>query len=73
VILPFLSILVGESRLLVLWCASGRCGTTSSDEDHGKSRRPGVEDRGWVSTCRLFSGWTIRTLGDAVCGLHCAQ
>jgi hypothetical protein len=33
--------------LLVLWCAGGRCGLVSSDEDRGKSRRPGVEDRGW--------------------------
>jgi hypothetical protein len=33
--------------LLVSWCAGGRCGMTCSDEDRGKSRRPGVEDRGW--------------------------
>jgi hypothetical protein len=36
----------GESRLLVLWCATGRCGMTCSDEDRGRSRRPGAEDRG---------------------------
>jgi hypothetical protein len=34
-------------RLLVLWCAGGRCGMACSDEDRGRSRRPGVEDRGW--------------------------
>jgi hypothetical protein len=33
--------------LLVSWCAGGRCGMTCSDEDRGKSRRPGAEDRGW--------------------------
>jgi hypothetical protein len=37
----------GESCLLVSWCAGGRCGMACSDEDYGKSRRPGVEDRGW--------------------------
>jgi hypothetical protein len=35
-----------KSRLLVLWCASGRCGMVCSDEDCGRSRRPGAEDRG---------------------------
>jgi hypothetical protein len=33
--------------LLVLWCAYGRCGMTGSDEDRGRSRRPGAEDQGW--------------------------
>jgi hypothetical protein len=33
--------------LLVSWCAGGRCGMACSDEDRGRSRRPGVEDRGW--------------------------
>jgi hypothetical protein len=37
----------GESRLLVSWCAGGRCGMLCSDEDRGRSRRPGAEDRGW--------------------------
>jgi hypothetical protein len=37
----------GELRLLVSWCAGGRCGMVCSDEDHGRSRRPGAEDRGW--------------------------
>jgi hypothetical protein len=38
---------LGESCLLVSWCAVGRCGMACSDEDRGKSRRPGAEDRGW--------------------------
>jgi hypothetical protein len=38
---------VGELRLLVSWCAGGRCGMACSDEDHGRSRRPDAEDRGW--------------------------
>jgi hypothetical protein len=43
----FIFILFGESRLLVSWCAGGRCGMTCNGEDCGKSRRPGAEDRGW--------------------------
>jgi hypothetical protein len=38
---------VGESCLLVSWCAGGRCGMVCSDEGHDRSRRPGAEDRGW--------------------------
>jgi hypothetical protein len=47
IVLPLSLFLVGESRLLVLWCAGDRCGMAGSDEDHGRSRRPGAEDRGW--------------------------
>jgi hypothetical protein len=36
-----------ESCLLVSRCAGARCGMACSDEDHGKRRRPGAEDRGW--------------------------
>jgi hypothetical protein len=36
-----------ELCLLVSWCAGGRCGVVCSDEDRGKSRRPGAEDWGW--------------------------
>jgi hypothetical protein len=52
----------GESHLLVSWCAGGRCGMACIDKDRGRSRRPGVEDRGW-------SHWS----GGAVCGLHRAR
>jgi hypothetical protein len=38
---------VGQSCLLVSWCAGGRCSTTCTDEDRGRSRRPDAEDRGW--------------------------
>jgi hypothetical protein len=44
-----------ESRLLVSWCVSGRCGMTGSDEDRGRSRRPDAEDRGWSH--RLSTQW----------------
>jgi hypothetical protein len=37
----------GDSRLLVSWCAGGRCGLACSDEDHGRSRRASAEDRRW--------------------------
>jgi hypothetical protein len=36
-----------ESCLLVSWCAGGSYDMTCSDEDHGRSRRPGVEDWRW--------------------------
>jgi hypothetical protein len=42
----FIFVSFGESRLLVSWCAGGRCGMTCSDEDHGRSRRPSEEDQG---------------------------
>jgi hypothetical protein len=38
----------GESCLLVSWYAGDRCGMVSSDEDRGRSRRPGAEERGWL-------------------------
>jgi hypothetical protein len=44
-----------------------------SDEDHGRSRRPGAEDRGWSNTGRILGGWTIGKSGDAVYGLRRAQ
>jgi hypothetical protein len=37
-----------ESCFLVLWGASGRCGMACSNEDRGRSRRPGAEDRVWL-------------------------
>jgi hypothetical protein len=43
----FIFISFGESCLLVSWCAGDRCGMTGSDEDLGRSRRFGVEDRRW--------------------------
>jgi hypothetical protein len=44
-----------------------------SDEDSDRSRRPGVEDRGWSSTGRVLGGPTIERLGDAMCDLYYAQ
>jgi hypothetical protein len=43
----FIFVSFRESCLLVSWCAGGRCGTVCSDEDRGRSRRPGAGDRGW--------------------------
>jgi hypothetical protein len=65
--------LCGESYLLVLWCACDGCDMTGSDEDRGRSRRPGAEDRRWSSTCRILGGWMIKRSGDDVCSLHRAQ
>jgi hypothetical protein len=44
-----------------------------NDEDRDRSRRLGVEDRGWSSTGRVLGGWMIERLGDTVCHLHHAQ
>jgi hypothetical protein len=41
----FISVSFGESHLHVSWYAGGRCGMTGIDKDHGRSRRPGAEDR----------------------------
>jgi hypothetical protein len=43
----FIFVSLGESCLLVTWCAGGRSGMACSDEDRGRSRRPGAEDRRW--------------------------
>jgi hypothetical protein len=59
--------------LLVLWCVGDRCDMADSDENLGRSRRPGAEDQGWSSTGRVLGGRMIRRSDDAVCGLHRAQ
>jgi hypothetical protein len=46
---------------------------TGSDEDRGRSRRPGAADWGWSSTCRILGGQTTERSCDAVSGLHHAQ
>jgi hypothetical protein len=51
----FIFVSFGESRLLISWCAGGRCGKTCSDEDPSRSRRPDAEDRGWSH--RLGTRW----------------
>jgi hypothetical protein len=43
----FIFVLFGELRLLVSWCAGGRCSMACSDEYRGRSRRSGAEDQGW--------------------------
>jgi hypothetical protein len=44
----FTFISVRELHLLVSWCVCGNCDMVCSDEDRGRSRRPGAEDRGWL-------------------------
>jgi hypothetical protein len=44
-----------------------------NDENCGRSRRPGADDREWSSTSRVLSGRMIKRSGDAVCGLQRAQ
>jgi hypothetical protein len=43
-----------------------------SDEDRGRSRRPGIEDRDGQAR-QVHGGRTIERSGDAVCGLHHVQ
>jgi hypothetical protein len=45
--------------LLVSWCAGSMCDMTDSDEDRGRSRRPGAEDRGWSRIDRVLDDQTI--------------
>jgi hypothetical protein len=59
--------------LLVLWCAGDRCGMTSSDEYHGRSRRPNAEDRGRSGTSRVLGRRTIGRSDDTMCGMHHAR
>jgi hypothetical protein len=68
-----LSILCGESHLPISWCVDDRCDMVGKDEDHGRSRRPGAEDKGWSSTGWVLGGRMIKRSGDAVCGLYRAQ
>jgi hypothetical protein len=63
----------GESCLLVSWCVGDRCDMAGSDEDLGRRRRPGAEDRGWSSPGRVLVGRMIRRSDDTVCGLHRAH
>jgi hypothetical protein len=44
-----------------------------SDDDRGRSRRPGAKDHGYSSTSRVLGGQTIEMSGDTVCGVHSAQ
>jgi hypothetical protein len=62
-----------ESCLLVLWCVGDRCDMADSDENLGRSRRPGADDRGWSSICRVLRGRVIRRSGDAMCNLYHAH
>ena len=59
--------------MLVSLCAGSRCDMAGSDEDRGRSRRPGAEDRGWSSTGRVLGGRAIGRSGDAECGLYRAR
>jgi hypothetical protein len=55
--------------LLVSWCAGGWCGMACSDEDRGRSRRPGAKDRGWSH--RSGTRWSGgRVVPCAVCTWH---
>jgi hypothetical protein len=65
----FTFVSLGELHLLVSWCAGGKCGMTCSDENHGRSRRPGVEDRRWSHRLGTW-WWAVERSGGAMCGLH---
>jgi hypothetical protein len=46
------------------------CDMADSDEDRGRSKRPGADNQGWSSISRALGGWMIGRSGDTVCGLH---
>jgi hypothetical protein len=65
--------LCAELHLPVSWFVGNRCDIVGSDEDRGRSRRPGAEGRGWSRTSRVLGGQMIDRMGDNVCGLYRAQ
>jgi hypothetical protein len=68
-----LYILCGESHFLVSWCVGDRCDIAGSDEDLGRSSRPGAEDRGWSTTGWVLGGRMIGRSGDTMCDLYRAK
>jgi hypothetical protein len=68
----FIFVSFGESRLFISWCAGGKCDMACSDEDRGRSRRPGAEDRDG-RTGRVLGGRAVERSDDAVCDLHLAR
>jgi hypothetical protein len=59
--------------LLVSLCVGDRYDMTDNDDDLGRSRRHGVDDRGWSSTHWVLGGRTIGRLGNVVRGLYREQ
>jgi hypothetical protein len=49
------------------------CGIAGNDEDRGRSRIHGMEERERSSIGRVLDGRTIKMSGDVVCGLHCVH
>jgi hypothetical protein len=45
-VFTFILVSSRESHLLISWCTASKCDMTGNDNDRGRSRRPGVEDRG---------------------------
>jgi hypothetical protein len=58
--------------LLVSWCVGGRCDMTCNNENRGRSRRPGTEDRDG-RTGQVLDGRAIERSGGTVCSLHRAR
>jgi hypothetical protein len=59
--------------LLILWCVGDMCDMVDNDDDLGRSRRPGAEDRRLLNISRVLSGRTIRRSNDIVYGQYRAQ
>jgi hypothetical protein len=68
----FIFVSFGESRLLVSWCAGGRCGMTAAMRTVA-----GVGDlvqrTGDGRTGRVLDGQAVERSGGVVCGLHLAR
>jgi hypothetical protein len=52
--------------LLVSWCVGDRCDMADRDEDYGRSRRPGAEDRRMSSIGQVLGG----RMPCAICTVH---
>jgi hypothetical protein len=70
---PIIFVSCGESWLLISWFEGDKCDMVGSNEDLGRSRRPGAEDRRWSSTGQVLDGRTIGRSGDTMCDLHHAH
>jgi hypothetical protein len=60
----------GKMCLLVLSCVGDECDMAGTEDDQGRSRRIGAEDRGWSGTSRVLGGRMIRRSGDTMCDPH---
>jgi hypothetical protein len=67
----FIFISFGESRLLVSWCACGRCGRATMRTVAGVGDLVQRTEDGCKG--QVLGGRAVKRSGGAVCGLHLAR